>query len=262
MPTVRGIAARLRHPLRWARGDLWDTSATRALRLFARLYPEAFVIEIGANDGVFHDPLWEYLHDSDWRALLVEPQPEVFERLLRNYEAAADRVVCENVAIAAEDGPVTFYNVEWVEADGGVDRWDPIGTTSAVAAATSAAHFIPEENRRVVETEVAGLTLESLRRRHGIDGADLVMIDTEGRDLEIVRQLFGGPLRPRLLGYEHLYFSPAEVAEARELAERNGYATLIEGRDTWCLDPRPQDALTRLWRDLRPGGEPEMFYAG
>src|SRR5688500_13005578 len=48
---------------------------------FAQLHPDAFFVQIGANDATHNDPLNRAIRRADWRGLLVEPVPYVFARL-------------------------------------------------------------------------------------------------------------------------------------------------------------------------------------
>ncbi len=236
-------------------------AATKLLRAFADQYPRAFVIEIGANDGVEHDPIGSLLIEGDWRAILVEPAPEAFARLQRNYAVAGDRITLVNVAIADHDGHVPFFTLDRVEADAR-ERLDVFGSLSAEAIETSAAIFVPEEHRQITRTEVPCMRFDSLCERHGVVEIDLLIVDVEGFDFEIVKQLDLELLRPRLLGYEHLLLSPRDREECRQLLEHHGYETLAERRDTWCLDTKVDDALTRTWRRLRPAVAADSIYAG
>lgn len=42
-------------------------------------------IQVGANDGIHGDPLRAYIERHHWHGILVEPQPDVFARILENY---------------------------------------------------------------------------------------------------------------------------------------------------------------------------------
>jgi FkbM family methyltransferase len=220
---------------------------------FADVYPEAFFIEIGANDGEQWDPLRPFILSRRWRGILVEPLPHVFERLQSNY-GAVGRVALENAAIAAMDGRLPFYYVAPLsgkEADEVPDWYDAIGSFSRETVLRHASQ-IPDLESRVVRTEVPCLTFESLCRKHAVERVDLVLVDTEGYDFEIIKQIDLGSYRPRLLVYEHYLLSPEERAACRAHVERLGYATMEECFDTWCLDMGPDDAVTRRWRRLRP----------
>jgi hypothetical protein len=46
----------------------------------------------------------------------------------------------------------------------------------------------------------------------------------------------------------HVPAAPREACDQR--LHRHGYATMVEFLDTWCLDTKPDDALTAAWHRL------------
>lgn len=228
-------------------------AAAHLLTAFADAYPAATFVEIGANDGDQHDPLRDLILGRAWTGVMVEPVPEVFDRLRGNY-AHLDRVHLENVAIAERDGSMPFFHLAAVQDPEreGLPRWyDGIGSFSREAVLGHREH-IPDIDRRLVSREVPCLSFESLCRRHGIDQVDLLLIDTEGYDLELLRSIDLATHRPRLIGYEHFHLTAHDREIGRDYVQELGYETMEEGFDTWCLDPRPGDALCALWSTLRP----------
>lgn len=225
----------------------------KLLRAFADAYPEAFFIEIGANDGEQADPLRPFVLSSRWRGIMVEPLPHVFGRLRANY-GGLERVVLENAAIADSDGSLPLYHVGPLDGEDPeqMPEWyDAIGSFSRETLLRHTVH-IPDLERRVVRTEVPCLSFETLCRKHAVEGLDLMLIDTEGYDYEIIKAIDFEARHPRLLIYEHFLLSPEERVWCRAHVEGLGYATMEEGFDTWCLDTRPQDPVTRRWNRLRP----------
>jgi FkbM family methyltransferase len=228
----------------------------KLLRAFADAYAEPFFIEIGANDGTQGDPLHPLILSRGWRGIMVEPHPEAFARLRQNY-GGVDGIALENVAISDTDGRRPFYEIrppdrpeEW-EFFG---SYDQLGSLSREAIATH--EWVADLDRRVVETEVECLRFETLCRRHGVERLDLLLIDTEGYDLEVLRQVDLSRLRPRLVIYEHTHLDSNGRSEALGRVVAAGYETLAEHFDTWCLDTSIDDALTRRWRELEPGAPP------
>ncbi len=48
---------------------------------------------------------------SAWRGILVEPVPDLFAQLFRNYSICKERLRFENLAIADRDGVLPFYRL-------------------------------------------------------------------------------------------------------------------------------------------------------
>jgi FkbM family methyltransferase len=225
----------------------------RLLKAFADTHAHAAFVEIGANDGDQHDFLKPYMVDRAWRGVIVEPVPYVFQRLASTY-GDQPGLTLENVAIATADGSRPFYHLaeakDWAQQ--GLPQWyDGIGSFSRAEVASHERH-IPDIESRIVVAEVPCLTFESLCARNGLERLDLVLIDTEGFDWEIVRQIDLERLRPRLLVYEHYHLGPGEREACRAHLRRAGYEVMEEHFDTFCLDASPDDGLTRLWRELEP----------
>ncbi len=225
----------------------------RLLRAFADDYPRASFVEIGSNDGKQHDHLRPFILTKAWTGIMVEPVPYVFERLQANY-AGVQRVALENAAIADRDGPLPFYRL-LAPAKHERDRlpawYDGIGSFSRAAVLSHVDH-IPDIHRRIVREEVPCLTFESLCLKHRVRRVDLLVVDTEGYDFEVLRNIDLEQHRPRLVVYEHFHLSPADRAACRARLHEVGYETMEEGFDTWSMIPVGDDRLTRTWRRLTP----------
>lgn len=243
---IRDVLTRRRAPRPLAGPEL--------IRAFAATYPEAFFVEIGANDGIKHDHLRPYILSSAWRGVMVEPVPYLFERLQANY-AGIDRIAFENVAIADRDGDLPFYYVVDASQDEreSLPEWyDGIGSFSREKLLAHGKD-IPDIADRIVAEDVKAVTFESLCRRQGQSEVNLVLIDAEGYDAEILRNIDFSVRRPRLLIYEHFHLPPAERTACRSMLAAAGYQTMEEGFDTFCVVPGDGDELDRCWGGVAPG---------
>lgn len=225
--------------------------SVRLLNAFARAYPQARFLEIGANDGARFDPLAPFIADSEWTGVMIEPVPYVFDRLERNL-AANERVAAANVAIAESSGSRPFYYLaeEVDDSHGTAIGWyDTIGSFDREHLLKHRA-VIPNIEQRIETIDVPCVTVAEICNTHGIDNPELVLIDAEGYDAEIVASIDFEHVRPRLVIYEHHHLS-AEAREACELRLRGfGYGLAEEGLDTWCLDLRIDDDLARSWSEI------------
>jgi FkbM family methyltransferase len=250
------LLARLRY-----RRLLRRMAGPRLLRAFAAAHPDAVFIEIGSNDGEQHDHLRPFILDHAWRGVMVEPVPYVFERLLRNY-AGVEGVTCANVAVGSRDGTAPFFHLREAAPDEPLPRWyDAIGSFSREAVLRHA-HTIPDVEHRIVQREVPVVTFDSLCRRHGLERVDLLLIDAEGHDSEILRDVDLGRHHPRMVVYEHFHLPAAERQRCRHSLEEAGYLTMEEGFDTFCVDTAPDDGLTRCALSARPAVPGVSAYDG
>ena len=222
------------------------------LKAFAGAYPGASFVEVGANDGAQSDHLAPFIEAGRWRGIMVEPSPSAFRRLRQRY-ASNPQVMLENAAIATRDGRLPFWEVRPPSAGNPpelIGSYDLLGSLSREALVDHP--FLRDVESRLMRTEVEALTLPSLLRKHGFERVDLVLVDTEGYDYEIVKQVELGPGRPRMLIYEHCLLAPADREACRTLLAGAGYELMEEFFDTWCLDTTIEDRVTTRWRRLRP----------
>ena len=73
---------------------------------------------------------------------------------------------------------------------------------------------------------------------------DLLAVDTEGHDAAILAGVDFERFRPRLVLYEHFHLPADERVGTRERLHGDGYETMEEGFDTYCLRPA-EDELTQ-----------------
>ena len=62
------------------------------------------VIQIGANDGITHDPIHKFIKRDAWKGVLLEPQSYVYENLLKKIYAKNPGIHPLCAAIGPEDG--------------------------------------------------------------------------------------------------------------------------------------------------------------
>ena len=97
-----------------SRGAVFRREGSRpARRTLRRCFPDAFVVQIGANDGTAGDPLAGAFSKTRWSGLLVEPVPHLYEALVTRYH---DRpgVRVERAAVSSSDGEAPLYRLRSV----------------------------------------------------------------------------------------------------------------------------------------------------
>ena len=151
--------------------------------------------------------------------MLVEPVPYLFECLVTNY-AGNPRLKFENSALASSDGTTTFYRLR--QTDDLPHWYDQLGTMKREVILKHRRE-IPEIEKYLVEERVACITYETLLRKYDVSKVDLILIDTEGSDLEILRQIDFKRHRPQLLIYEQKHLSLSDGGAAVDLLASQGY---------------------------------------
>jgi FkbM family methyltransferase len=188
---------------------------------------------IGANDGKSMDPIYEFLSNSDVSGLVVEPLPDIFERLKDNYQHI-DKIKCVNRAVHSSRKKMTIYRVdpalkdipEWMH---GIGSFDPMHYKKSGT---------PKEY--ILEEEVNCSTFMDLLSEYDITKIDLLKIDVEGYDYEVLKMIDFKKIKPEIIRYEHGSLSKTDKTSAERLLTINGYSILVEGNDTSAmLDNEP-----------------------
>jgi len=69
-----------------------------------------FFLQVGANDGLMDDPIHFLVRKYGWRDVLLEPDPQLFERLKENY-SGVDGPILVNAALSPINGKTTFCRI-------------------------------------------------------------------------------------------------------------------------------------------------------
>lgn len=190
------------------------------LALFADTMPAAVVIQIGANDGATGDPIAHLFARTQWTGILVEPVPYLASALRDRY-AARLGVRVEQVAISDQDGEAPLYTLRNVP--GQTPEWFNQLATLDRGVLLKHRGAIPEIESLVVEERTETARLETLLARQQVERIDLLVIDTEGHDYEILRQVDFARWRPLLVMLEHQHLSGTDKTKAYKLLDSSGY---------------------------------------
>jgi FkbM family methyltransferase len=183
-------------------------------------------IEIGANDGISGDPLREFIVKYPWKGILVEPQPDVFEKLKSNYAEFKDRVSFENVAISTNSAPLEMYRVP--RNPRAPHGGSTIASTNSKTTAKQAHASLSDLEKISVPTA----TLDSLVQKYGMGDFDILQLDTEGYEWEVLQTLDLSRTRPWLIGFEHGHLTPVAIDSMVQHLNRYGYVVQYGGYNT------------------------------
>ncbi|MGH8658039.1 MAG: FkbM family methyltransferase [Gammaproteobacteria bacterium] len=182
-----------------------------------------FFIQIGANDGRRHDPIFRYITQYGWRGILVEPVPSYFSRLKHNYRTFP-QLIFENSAISNADGERDFYRVQ--EGQDHLPDWCRGIGTLYPQVLLKHRWLIPGLQDYVVKERVKCLSFNSLLEKHKVRKIELLLIDAEGYDYEIIKQVDFKRLPPAIVCYEHKHLSRAHRLACERSLTTHGYAVV------------------------------------
>jgi FkbM family methyltransferase len=179
---------------------------------------DGYFVEVGANDPQIESQSW-HLERAGWSGILIEPQPDLAERLKRERTATVFSVACSSPDRAGTmmhlhvAGAFSSFApdlmVTGVQAEGGIDV--PVRTLDDILAEACAPQPI-----------------------------DLLSVDVEGHELDVLRGFDFSRWQPRLILLEDHVTSTAKHHFLRD----NGYALMRRtGLNGWYV---PQGDAPRL----------------
>jgi FkbM family methyltransferase len=203
------------------------------------------LVDIGAHDGICGSNSRELL-EHGWRGVLVEPMPAVYARLVQNSQGIR-QVKLVHAACGDRDGTATMR----VGKDG------PDGQMGSFSTDPSIVENLSEES-----VEVPVRTLSSLVAENAIpEDFGVLLVDTEGWDLNVLQGLNGTPARPRIIVTED--FSATNTAK-RQLLTGLGYTCAGNwGGDSFWISTKQKVDISGLHLPVlsvaskwKPSGKP------
>ena len=198
-------------------------------------------IQIGANDGVLNDPIYQFVVQNHKRVTgyLIEPVPEIYQRLVENY-AKFEQIQAYNFAIHESEAEMKLYRVS------------PESEINLPKFAKGIASFDKDHWQKTLlvpgvefmeAISVPCMSLKQFISREEIEEVDLLIIDTEGYDFEILKALLLAKFRPRIIRFEHgLRNNIMTLKDFMEICgelNSSGYQIIAESYDAtaYLLDP-------------------------
>jgi FkbM family methyltransferase len=188
-------------------------------------------IQVGANDGINFDILYDFVIKKKSSGIVIEPIKEYFDQLEKNYIDFKE-IVKINKAVHSFEKTIKLYKVKstayhkyplWVK-----------GITSLNFTHHSKLN-IDDNDIEEVDVEAENL-MEIIKKNYNSVRIDLLQIDTEGYDHEIIKMIDFKLIKPKIIKYEYVSLSDSEISFTRELLNKNGYFTFEEGGDIIAVD--------------------------
>lgn len=167
-------------------------------------------VQIGANDGISRtDDLIGYIRKYSSSGIMVEPQPDLFAQLRKNFSEYPD-IVLINKAIHASEASMPLYRLdpEILKDRTNIPHW---AQTNWIAS-FDRSHVLEHAKRIgmgddvIVEQEVSCTSLGDILASN-TKAPDILKVDTEGYDYEVLTMLDLDVCRPTIICFEHLHMS-------------------------------------------------------
>ncbi len=200
---------------------------------FQALGRDIFFVQVGAMDGVTYDPIHPFVKSLAWRGLLFEPMTYQFEKLKENYKDCPG-LIFENRAVADFEGEIEMAYIDPALAGTGVLQDGAFGISTLMQDRGVLGHITPDSEAfsllkdNTKKVNVPCSRLEPVLRQHNIEKIDLMVVDTEGADWMVVRQLDLLKYQPRIVYFEFYHLSEYEQWAAAMHFRNHGYRVFID----------------------------------
>lgn len=202
---------------------------------------DVFFIQIGANDGRSigglnggdddPDPIYKHVIENGWSGVLVEPVKHIFEELKDNYKGI-NNLYFENSAINNGSDYRDFYRIKtsnkklpWF--------YEKLGTFYLDVLLKERCS-IPNIEDHIIKEKVKCIGFNQLLKKYSVEKIDLLVIDTEGHDYEIFKEITFEHIRPRAILMEHKHISENEFVCCKKLLKKYGYQYFCNERDVFA----------------------------
>lgn len=181
-------------------------------------------IQVGANDGIYGDHLRRYVASGIWEGVLIEPQPDVFERLRSNLVHHSAQLHFENIAIGTSGEYMTLYR-----APGGPGVITEYASTVTSANKKVVARQLGLNTGALESLNVPCQSLDEIVKKYRYSDFSVLMIDCEGADYDVLRSLSLEMTAPLVVQFEHGHLRASEVTRAVDYLASNGYRVCYGG---------------------------------
>jgi len=189
-----------------------------------------YFIQVGANDGVSFDNLYDIAKERLSRGIVIEPMKDFFEKLCYNYRSFP-QIIKVNKAAHPYLKTVGLYRVhpgrqhELQSWAAGIASFDP----HHYKKSNTADEYIIEE-----KVEAAPLMQIVNEAATGYD-VDLLQIDVEGFDYEILKMVDFKKMKPSIIKYEFINLTKQDLKSSKKLLYKQGYYLFDIDTDTIAI---------------------------
>ncbi len=178
-------------------------------------------VQIGANDGKLMDPIRKYILQYNWQGVFVEPVPTYFKLLKQNYKDQK-RLRFANYAVTRKNSVEILYVVK--SSNNIPLKFNGMSTFSReqlIEQLKKAKVRSPENYLR--EVKVQSLTLKNLFTKYKLQHVNLMVIDVEGYEPAILKQIKDLQHYPEVILFEHHWIPKVKRLEIKQELKRLGY---------------------------------------
>jgi FkbM family methyltransferase len=217
----------------WNRTRIYDL-----LHKVSRTFPDVAFIQIGSNDGISIDPIREFVvANANWHGAFVEPVPQIFEQLRRNYSYLRGRnLAFFNVAVSQDQEAKRFWKIK----DECLPEFPPFAyQVGSFEREHVLKHFqeIPNLEAKIEAIEVPCKTYEQIREQAGLSSVHVLHVDVEGHEEQVLNSIDFSRSKPLIMLFEIAHMPETTKRRSFAMLQNHGYCFEDAGAD--CIATLP-----------------------
>jgi len=202
------------------------------------------VVQIGANDGITHDPIHKFIKRDNWKGVLLEPQPFVHNTYRKPIYAKNPGIHTLCAAVGETDTSqklykIAFSTMRWATGLASFDEENVLKAFENGLVDSQCEKYgiqIPENQKDWIESEdVQVICPETLLKTYKIESVDLLQIDCEGYDFEVIKLFNIAKTQPKVIVFENSHIGNDGNSECDILLSSNGYQYKNMGPNTLAM---------------------------
>lgn len=146
---------------------------------------DVIFLQIGASDGLTNDPIYHVVKKYGWRGTLIEPLPHIFEQLKKNY-SACNNLHYLNVAVSEKKG---IFDIYYLPAEHVEEEWQKQLASFDRKSIEFNLRNHTDLIKKIETLQVPAETLSTIFSNIAEPHTDLLVIDVEGQEYKILKQL-------------------------------------------------------------------------
>lgn len=190
-----------------------------------------YFIQVGANDGVSFDDLFDFIKQRVSCGIVIEPVKSYFNELSLNYSYNKD-IVSINKAVHPTKRKVSLFKIK-EEVSNNYPCW--VKGIASLDSNHAKKHNIKTSD---LEEEIveADTFMNIFNEFYKYDCIDYLQIDTEGYDFEILKMIDFTTFKPKLIKYESVNLDTSSYLQSIKFLREKGYFVFKEMNDNIAVN--------------------------
>lgn len=186
-------------------------------------------LQIGANDGVSFDCLYDYVTQYQWQGVVVEPLEEFYNLLCSNYKDYP-MITPAKYAINSNQKEMNLFKLN-------PNYYNFYPDWARGIASFSMEHLIKHniDEQHISKEIVDCIALMDLVRKFNLENIDYLQIDTEGFDVEIIKMIDFSVISPKIIKYEIKHLNDQQKVEVEKIFNSNQYKLKSDYSDGFAI---------------------------